>query len=178
VVLKAIRCALELRDCETKKLTVHVAMSCGEMCFGILGGYENRFECLVSGACLHQLSACLDDAPSKHATLTPQCFDILRVHSQMLQHDSRVDKENITAYDYLSQVQLERLSSGNYMILSAESQDGFSTEYLLETPRSSPLPLLVSHFVPVPISSGLEHTVGLSYLAEIREVTTMFMKVI
>ena len=175
IVLKAIRCALELRDVQTEKLTVHVAMSCGEMCFGILGGHEHRFECLVSGACLHQLSDCLDDAPSKHAALTAGCHDILRLHSHMKALDSR--GETNKAYDYLAQVQLERLHSGNYMILSAESRDGFSTEYLVETPRSTPLPPLVSHFVPVPISSGLEHTAGLSYLAEIREVTTMFMKV-
>eukprot|EP01032_Pedospumella_encystans_P018071 gene18071-20584_t len=179
IVLKAIRCSLELKNVETSQLTVHVAMSCGEMCFGILGGYEHRFECLISGACLHELSDCLDDAPSKHAALTSQCYDILRVHSQMM----ALDTKNSSAhdlhkdYDYLAQVQVERLRSGNYMILSAESKDGFSTEFLQESPRSTPLPPLVSHFVPVPISSGMEHTAGLSYLAEIREVTTMFMKV-
>ena len=62
------------------------------------------------------------------------------------------------------------------MILGADSEDGFGTEFMGESPRSSPLPALISQFVPVPIASGLEHTAGLSYLAEIREVTTMFMK--
>lgn len=186
IVLKAIRCALELRDVETQKLTVHVAMSCGKICFGILGGYVNRWECLISGQCIHQLSECLDDAPSKHAALTAECFEVLNVHSQKKNRktkpraggggggDEDFRPEN---YDYLSQVQLQRLRSGNYMIISAESTDGFGTEYLSETPRSTPLPALVSQFVPVPISSGLEYTTGLSYLAEIREVTTMFMKV-
>jgi class 3 adenylate cyclase len=173
IVLKAIKCALELRDVETDKLTVHVAMSCGEMCFGILGGYENRWECLISGACIHELSDCLDDAPSKHAALTDQCYQVLNVHSQK----KPSAEDNVSGYDYLSQVQLQRLKSGNFMIISADSQDGFGTEYLVETPRSTPLPPLVSQFVPVPISAGLEYTTGLSYLAEIREVTTMFMKV-
>jgi class 3 adenylate cyclase len=173
IVLKAIRCALELRDVETDKLTVHVAMSCGEMCFGILGGYENRWECLISGACIHELSDCLDDAPSKHAALTNQCYQVLNTHSQK----KPSAEDNVSGYDYLSQVQLQRLKSGNYMIISADSQDGFGTEYLAETPRSTPLPPLISQFVPVPISAGLEYTTGLSYLAEIREVTTMFMKV-
>lgn len=175
IVLKAIRCALKLRDVETNKLTVHVAMSCGEICFGILGGYENRWECLISGQCLHQLSDCLDDAPSRHAALTPECYEVLRQASDIkLAPDATSGQET---YNYLSQVQLERLNSGNYMILSAESKDGFGTDYMAETPRNTPLPPLVSQFVPVPISSGLEHITGLSYLAEIREVTTMFMKV-
>jgi class 3 adenylate cyclase len=175
IVLKAIRCALELRDVETNKLTVHVAMSCGEICFGILGGYENRWECLISGNCIHQLSDCLDDAPSKHAALTPECYEVLNVHSQKKSY--RADGVGPETYDFLSQVQLQRLRSGNFMIISAESADGFGTEYLQETPRRAPLPPLVSQFVPVPISSGLEYATGLSYLAEIREVTTMFMKV-
>ena len=176
IVLKAIRCALELRDVETNKLTVHVAMSCGEICFGVLGGYENRWECLISGSCLHQLSDCLDDAPSKHATLTPQCFDVLNIHSQKRKVVTE-EGGNVDTYDYLSQVQLQRLRSGNFMIISAESLDGFGTEYLQETPRNTPIPPAISHFVPIPISSGLENITGLSYLAEIREVTTMFMKV-
>jgi hypothetical protein len=152
-----------------------VAMSCGEICFGILGGYENRWECLISGNCIHQLSDCLDDAPSKHAALTPECYEVLNVHSQKKTYNANgVGPET---YDFLSQVQLQRLRSGNFMIISAESADGFGTEYLQETPRRAPLPPLVSQFVPVPISSGLEYATGLSYLAEIREVTTMFMKV-
>lgn len=39
----ALQCAMELRQISTEQLTVHVAASCGEMCFGILGGYKDRW---------------------------------------------------------------------------------------------------------------------------------------
>ena len=204
-------------------------MSCGEICFGILGGYEHRWECLISGPCLQELSDCLDDAPSKHAALTQQCYNVLAVNSNSnfnrssnynsngnnqntleISHthqnnDNNINNYNTSSsptnsnptnsnyklqnpchivedknndnYDYLSQVQLQQLDSGNYMIIGAESKDGFGTDYLAETPRNTPLPVQIAQFVPVPIASGLESTTGLSYLAEIREVTTMFMKV-
>jgi hypothetical protein len=35
---------------------------------------------------------------------------------------------------------------------------------------------MVAAFVPIPVLSGRLEAVGLQYLAEIREVTTMFMK--
>ena len=78
LVLRAIRCAEVLREVQTEKLSVHVAISCGEICFGILGGFENRWECLISGSCLEQLSDCLDDASSKQAVLTSECFEIIK----------------------------------------------------------------------------------------------------
>ncbi|RYG70160.1 hypothetical protein EON64_00895 [archaeon] len=39
----ALQCAMELRQISTEQLTVHVAASCGEMCFGVLGGYKDRW---------------------------------------------------------------------------------------------------------------------------------------
>ena len=81
-VLQAVKCAAALREVQALYLTVHVAISCGEICFGILGGYKNRWECLISGSCLHQLSSCLDDAPSTEAALTPECFEVLRCASE------------------------------------------------------------------------------------------------
>eukprot|EP01032_Pedospumella_encystans_P011942 gene11942-13851_t len=77
LVLRAMECADRLRSIETDKLTVHVAVSCGEMCFGILGGYEDRWECLISGPCLQDLSSCLDDAPSKCAVMSAGCLEVL-----------------------------------------------------------------------------------------------------
>ena len=81
IILRAMHCANILRNIKTDKLSVHVAMSCGEMCFGILGGVDNRWECLISGPCIHQLSACLDDAPSKTAVISKECAEILELHS-------------------------------------------------------------------------------------------------
>ena len=49
----------------TEVLSVHIAISCGELCFGILGGWGNQWEFLISGECMFELSKCLDEAPSK-----------------------------------------------------------------------------------------------------------------
>jgi hypothetical protein len=49
-------CANTIREVRSDRLKVHVGMSCGEMCFGILGGVENSWECLISGPCIHELS--------------------------------------------------------------------------------------------------------------------------
>lgn len=65
ICLQAIQCAMMLKDIYTDELTVHIGLSYGEMCFGILGGFHSKFECLVSGACLQDLSYCLDDAKSR-----------------------------------------------------------------------------------------------------------------
>jgi hypothetical protein len=78
MVLGACECALELREVEIDGLTVHVGLSCGEICFGVLGGYENRWECLISGPCIEELSQCLEDAPSRQAVCTPACIKALQ----------------------------------------------------------------------------------------------------
>lgn len=125
VVLRAMHCARVLREVQTEKLSVHVAMSCGEMCFGILGGYENHWECLISGPCLQLLSDCLDDAPSKQAVISSTCFDILRPHLPVPTHHEtpEVTVHMIETYsrptdggDY--QFLLEALPSGNHRIIS------------------------------------------------------------
>jgi hypothetical protein len=74
----AIQCAWVLKDItmalKDSVLSSHVGISCGDICLGQLGGFENRWECLISGSCLSQLWKCLDDAPSKHVVITHECF--------------------------------------------------------------------------------------------------------
>jgi uncharacterized membrane protein YgcG len=126
VVLRSSLCACALREVQTEKLSVHVAMSAGEICFGILGGYDNRWECLISGPCIQVLSACLDDAPSKHAVLCPACFDVLQKHFGL---PAAVTPQSVTGnitsagshlraargpYD----IELKPLPSGNYEIIN------------------------------------------------------------
>jgi len=200
VVLRAMHCARMLREVQTEKLSVHVAMSCGEMCFGILGGFENRWECLISGPCIHQLSDCLDDAPSKTAVISPECFSILkhsftRVSMHNLDslgsfpedgpamidpvHHSNIETET-GKYDF----SVEQLPSGNYRIVdvacveNASQVSAAKTKSLANSAANPQLVHMIHQFVPVPIAEELESSNGhMNYLAEIREVTTMFMKV-
>ena len=218
-VLQAVRCAHHIRHVRKDKLSVHVAMSCGEMCFGILGGVENRWECLISGPCIHQLSDCLDDAPSTQAVLSPECQQVLIKHAIKLNTETPVaDKDgtskgsfNFGMVDALEvegstkdaetwklrtdgisySISLLRMPSGNLRIISVEcdgampaNTDAPAAE-LMTSPR---VPLtsdadkaiveeLIRQFVPLPIIEELDNALGLSHFAEIREVTTMFMKV-
>lgn len=43
-------------------LTLHVGISCGELCFGILGGIDNYWECLMSGEPISLVADALDEA--------------------------------------------------------------------------------------------------------------------
>jgi hypothetical protein len=162
------------------------------MCFGILGGVENRWECLISGPCIHQLSDCLDDAPSKTAVISPECAAILRnstlrnsvaqMNLELGEHPDTVHKSFMNTRNGRYEFELTILPSGNQRIVnvtcieSANKSETSGSKSL--TARSSPqLSGMIRQFVPVPIADGLDNAAGLSYLAEIREVTTMFMKV-
>ena len=210
VVLRAMNCAQILRNVQNERLSVHVAMSCGEMCFGILGGYENRWECLISGTCLEELSDCLDDAGSKQAVLSHSCVKILykslpnsinlSKNPTLHMSESFTYETDTGTYQFL----LEALSSKNQRIINvnytSNSKKYDSSEPMpeliasllqasaeLDEPPSSPgglkpedkriLQRLVRPFIPVPVLVAEEASSTNAGLAEIREVTTMFMKV-
>ena len=187
VILRAMHCAQELREIQTEKLSVHVAMSCGEMCFGILGGFENRWECLISGPCIHQLSDCLDEAPSKQAVISAECAQILRDHpaaTESLKRNADAMNTVLETEGGTYEFQLEALASGNCRIINVTCENNLDIittavkKSLVSASRNNPeLTTLIRQFVPVPIAEKLDNAAGLSYLAEIREVTTMFMKV-
>jgi hypothetical protein len=188
VVLRAMHCAHKLRDVQTEKLSVHVAMSCGEMCFGILGGYENRWECLISGPCLQELSDCLDDAPSKQAVISNDCAMVLNTAAAAdeLHSHQRAGVTSVTSESGRYQYTLQALPSGNHRIIHVTCEHSrigsdpklksFGSETSL-VHNSKIASNLIKQFVPTPIADQLESGTGLNYLAEIREVTTMFMKV-
>ncbi|KAJ1420610.1 nucleotide cyclase, partial [Ochromonadaceae sp. CCMP2298] len=121
MVLSACECALELREVEMDRLTVHVGLSCGEICFGVLGGHENRWECLISGPCIESLSQCLDDAPSGQAVCTPACFKALQQplpkHMHTAESGEPSPANTHTHATYASCISTELLDSGNYRLL-------------------------------------------------------------
>lgn len=190
VILRAMHCAQMLRGIQTDKLSVHVAISCGELCFGILGGVENRWECLISGSCIHELSACLDDASSKEAAISAKCAELIKQYSPSSPEPAQPESEYQTIGTLSGQYEfiLQALPSGNQKIIDVKCQENFAAmaqsmgksqktdinPYEDENPAFS---TLIHQFVPIPIADELEKGEGLNYIAEIREVTTMFMKV-
>jgi class 3 adenylate cyclase len=163
--MKAMLCAAAVRQICTDMLTVHVGMSCGDLCFGVLGGHDNRWDCLISGPCLFELAQCLDDAASKQAVVSQEFYKKLSPKC-------------------LSKTTLTELPSGNYLLEDFNMDvvksvfDGFtdSPQSLAEACRDPEFQSNLSKFVPVPVLAGLSNG-GLRLLSEIREVTTMFMKV-
>jgi hypothetical protein len=168
------------------------------MCFGILGGVENSWECLISGPCIHELSDCLDDAPSMHAVMTAACLNILAeqaVQPTDLTAEPRESSKETTSYTLTThsgryEIKLLKMPSGNWRIISAqredsstplEPHDGTSTpkfqNLLTSSRQKATIDALIRQFVPAPIVEELDTATGLSYFAEIREVVTMFMKV-
>lgn len=51
-------------------LTLHVGISCGELCFAILGGIDNYWECLMSGEPIGLVADALDEAKKQEVRLT------------------------------------------------------------------------------------------------------------
>lgn len=168
---RAVQCATELAQACTDELTVHVALSCGSICFAMIGGYNNIWECLVSGECFGHLSKCLEDAASKQTVVSPQFFEMLGVL-------------------YRGELSVEKLSSGNYLVISVVQMNSSVVSKMIKKrgemlmqdcesrfsvyPHDDEFLTAILHFIPVPVSVGLM-TGGFDYLAELREVTTMFM---
>ncbi|RYH30580.1 hypothetical protein EON65_04680 [archaeon] len=181
--MQAIKCAMSLKDISTDDLSVHIGVTCGEVCFGVLGGYDDKWDCLVSGPCLMDLSQCLDDAKSKQVVITPELHCMMKV----------TDKE---------QFRIEELESCNFLIQDTDTsaapiipaiptgaspstnkkrsfllpgQDqNAANQYLLSSPIFN---ALLRKFVPLPVNQHLTaQTQDLSQLAELREVCTLFMK--
>ena len=167
----AVQCATELAQICTEQLTIHVAVSCGSICFAMLGGHENVWECLVSGACLGDLSQCLDDAASQETVVSPQFVEMLGAN-------------------YRKELNIEQLSSGNYRVISAVKINSLVIRKMIKRrgemlmkdsesrfvmfPNDDRFLSTIALFVPTPVTVGLVSGT-FDYLAELREVTTMFM---
>jgi hypothetical protein len=113
VCSNAVQCATVLAQICTDQLTIHVAVSCGSICFAMLGGYADEWECLVSGECFGHLSLCLEDAGSKHTVVSPQFIDMLGPL-------------------YKKELNIEQLSTGNYRVISAAQMNSLVVRKLIK----------------------------------------------
>ena len=75
--MHAAACALVLSQKNIDDFFVHVAIGCGHLCLGILGGDQGRWEYLISGICMQDINQCLIDADTKEVVVTPVVFEIL-----------------------------------------------------------------------------------------------------
>eukprot|EP00601_Ochromonadales_sp_CCMP2298_P022821 CAMPEP_0173323532 /NCGR_PEP_ID=MMETSP1143-20121109/30569_1 /TAXON_ID=483371 /ORGANISM="non described non described, Strain CCMP2298" /LENGTH=1534 /DNA_ID=CAMNT_0014267507 /DNA_START=69 /DNA_END=4674 /DNA_ORIENTATION=+ len=180
LVHRAITCALRLREVPTSVLTLRVGVSCGEICFGLLGGYNDRWECLISGPCVQQLSHCLAEVPSTGAGLVASkgCYESLGKKSTS--GFGSDDEDDVPLL--VTTLDLQELPSSNHLVLgehiktaASDSNVDEAVQQWTQLHRSDTVPALISRFVPVPVQSGLGNA-GLKYLGEMREVTTVLVR--
>ena len=171
VCSNAVQCATELTQVCTAQLTVHVAVSCGSICFAMLGGFNNVWECLVSGQCLGHLSQCLEDATSKQTVVSPDFVAMLGPNNR-------------------KELNIEELPSGNYRVICAVTMGSAVVRKMIKKrgemllkdsesrfalfPNDDEFLTALSHFVPISVSIGLISG-SFDFLAELREVTTVFL---
>jgi len=156
--LRAAYCALKLRKICSDIFSVHIAIGCGKLCFGILGGVNDCWECLVSGPIMSKLSECLLDAKSKEIVVTPSFREGLATvtsleFEQLLSGNSLLTRENFDEEVYIHH--------GTFL-RSFESLSPVITEML-------------SKFVPQSVSEMISSST-ISLLSELREeVSILFV---
>jgi class 3 adenylate cyclase len=162
VCRNAIKCGYVLKDHCTDKLTAHIAISHGDLCFSFLGGYENDWVYVVNGKCMSQLSSCIDDAASKQLVITSDCF-------------THLDDETLTRISYT------KLSSENYLIdsmnLSPTSVTKITTDVIRKhSRRGVSYGHHILRFLPPPVVLSLQDGY-FDPISELRIVTTLFLKI-
>lgn len=170
VCTRAVECALLLRDIYTEELTVHVALSIGEICFGILGGYHDKFECLISGACLTEISSCLDDAKSRQIVVTAALWSIINNPSHHVYAGVKLDSGNYRIDEQLESEYSntdEATAAANSMVANYLDPGMILGGDAINESR-------LESFIPTTVISDM--SVGMQHFAELREVVTMFVK--
>lgn len=163
--LDATRCALMLKDLSADGLSVHIGISFGDICFAVIGGIKDMWECLISGACLQDISQCLDDAKSRQIVISPDMYTLLTSQNKYkipaVQLESGNWRVELT-YD-------DELFMGAFSGLSPDLADN-----KLDVEDAKLIPY-VKKFVSLAVQNELSGN-NLQQIGELREVTTVFMK--
>ena len=154
--LNAFECALRLKDYSLYDLNLHIAISIGEMSFGILGGFKNKWVSVLSGAPLFSIKECLENSKAKEIVISKECDYLVHKH--------------LSAYEFLFMENKNfKFSSENYAKI--ESTIMFDREILDETKLNISL---LSHFISKPVNKSI---IGgyIETMTELRDITTIFI---
>lgn len=155
---KAVLCAAEMKDLRSLNLIAHVGVSFGEVCFVTLGGYQDQWVYLMSGEPLNEISVCVNDAKPGEAVITPSCYHYACMDS--VQPD----------------IVAELTPSGNYKLVNVSN-----TDTSVKSSSRPPLPLIalqldkIFGFLPPSVRASISAG-SFNSLSELREVTTLFLK--
>jgi class 3 adenylate cyclase len=122
----ALQCSWELKEI-VSELSLHMGICCGDICFGQLGGFENKWEFAMSGDCISELVQCLEDASNKSVIITADCFRCLTGDSESIwnfkatkQHSSSYLVESIDKFTSCKET-FRKTKSSNILQLSHTS---------------------------------------------------------
>ena len=183
--MRALQCAYILRNHETQNLSVHLALSYGEMNFSLLGGLHGQWVHLVNGACVSELSDCINDAKSKEVVCTSEYYQqalttikalskgadtssIIKVRPCGNSNNVLVElvewyvSTEITTVEKTEKTQRTRESRSSRLLTSPDTR------------ASKKIVSSASLFIPKPIMTAIS-TESLDLVGEFRQVTTMFL---
>jgi hypothetical protein len=161
---KALECAYKLKDHYTDRLSAHIALTTGKMCFALLGGYMNNWVYVLNGECLDELSQCIDDAKTKQ----------LVISQNFLQNIPEI---------YLERINLIQLISGNFLVNEVREESinpleenlCLANRYEMSTMTNSSFTIGILGFLPTTVVSSM-NAGSFKNISELRNVTTMFLK--
>lgn len=154
----AIQCAVEIKNFTSADLSCHVAVSYGEICFAILGGYNEKWTYLINGDCLTELSEALNDAASKEAVATATC------HAKANFAEAEIVVEAVPGKDSFKINEVMKVENEHDESVAGVAR-GASILNFNEMLK----------FVPCPVSASVAAG-SFGILSELREVTTLFLK--
>ena len=171
----ALICVFPIADGEDVKfelkkvcqLASHIGVSCGYMSMGILGGHENKWVYLMNGACISEISSCIDDAGPGEVVVTNE------VHNH-------ISNDGLTYAPGTELIVANQMKgSGNYKLIHISSNFGGHIQYSYNRydglNLTTNITSAVRLFVPRTVDHGISTGTFLS-MSELREVTTLFLK--
>ena len=82
--LRALQCACELRKHRDDNLGTHIGVTAGTLTFAVLGGHMDEYTYVVNGACLAELSQCIDDAGRSEVVCTEECYNLATTSAKLV----------------------------------------------------------------------------------------------
>jgi class 3 adenylate cyclase len=149
---RAVRCSMELKDYESLDLTAHIAVSYGEICFAMLGGFQKEWIYLINGECVIELGPALTLAKAKESVCTHACY----------MQCTSFDEEFMEA---------EQLDDGNWNVRSTKE---VMVDITVKKENLNTDKIDLHAFVPPCVNAAVLGG-SFAFLSELREVTTMFL---
>jgi class 3 adenylate cyclase len=190
--LQALRCAYGLREHKMHSLSAHFAISCGPIQFALLGGLNDDWTFLMNGACIGELTNCIDNAPPQNVVCTKQVIDyaldvqptikalyqkkgctFLIDHVEMaveVDHDAVMEIDERLFHANSAKSRPDRLN------ICSQSKLGHTASFV-SLDEGELLNMLVrkaTHFIPHPVLNAMQAETMAS-VAELRHITTMFL---